>query len=297
MAIKLLAMVIALAVAHTLPDLARLRQFTWLAGWAGALQGLFGGQGWFGGGLGAALVVGLPALALYGVQLALADAVFGLASLALAVAALFYCWGPRDLDLDVDAVVHAPDAERRRAAASLLAPDAVAGRIDGTLLVDAVFQSALVRWFGVLLWFVLLGPAGALLYRAADLVGRRPGFADNVPSGIARACAQLARLLEWPAAHLVTLALAVAADFDAVAAAWRDWHAARRESGGAGLDPGFLRAAARASVDADIDVGEDYIDDARGPIAEMQEAMALAWRVLVVWGVVLALFVLAGRIG
>jgi AmpE protein len=297
MAIKLLAMVIALAVAHTLPDLARLRQFTWLAGWAGALQGLFGAQRWFGGGFGAALVVGLPALALYGLQLALADAVFGLASLALAVATLFYCWGPRDLDLDVDAVVHAPDAERRRAAASLLAPDAVAGRIDGTLLVDAVFQSALVRWFGVLLWFIVLGPAGALLYRAADLVGRRPGFADNVPPGVARACAQLARLLEWPAAHLVTLALAVAADFDAVAAAWRDWHAARRDAGGAGLDPGFLRAAARASVEADIDVGEDYIDDARGPIAEMQEAMALAWRVLVVWGVVLALFVLAGRIG
>ncbi|MCE3004237.1 MAG: cobalamin biosynthesis protein [Xanthomonadaceae bacterium] len=297
MAIKLLAMVIALAVAHTLPDLARLRQFHWLAGWAGALTGLFGGQAWFAGGLGAALVVGLPALAMFGLQQALADAVFGLASLALAVATLFYCWGPRDLDLDVDAVAHAPDAERRRAALSLLGPGDAAPRIDGTLLVDAVFQSALTRWFGVLLWFVVLGPAGALLYRMADLVGRRPGFAETTPPAITAASAQLARLLEWPAAHLVTLALAIAADFDAVAAAWRDWHAARRESGGAGLDPGFLRAAARASVDADIDVGEDYVDDARGPIAEMQEAMALAWRVLVVWGVVLALFVLAGRIG
>jgi AmpE protein len=297
MAIKLLAMVIALAVAHTLPDLARLRQFHWLAGWAGGLQGVFGGNAWFAGGLGAALVVGLPALVLFGLQQALVDAVFGLASLALAVATLFYCWGPRDLDLDVDAVAHAPDAERRRAAVALLGPAADPARIDGTLLVDAVFQGALTRWFAVLLWFVLLGPCGALLYRAADLVGRRPGFAESTPPALAAACAQLARLLEWPAAHLVTLALAIAADFDAVAAAWRDWHAARRESGGAGLDPGFLRAAARASVDADIDVGEDYVDDARGPIAEMQEAMALAWRVLVVWGVVLALFVLAGRIG
>ncbi|MFN7549992.1 MAG: hypothetical protein ACK5SH_00180 [Pseudomonadota bacterium] len=297
MAVKLLAMVIALAAAHTLPDLARLRRFDWLAGWAGALRGLFGAQDWFAGGLGAALVVGLPAIALYGLQTALAGVLFGLASLALAVATLFYCWGPRDLDLDVDAVVHAPDGERRRVAASLLAPEAIAGRIDGTLLVDAVFQSALVRWFGVLFWFVALGPAGALLYRTTDLAGRRAGFTDGVPPGLARACNQLARLLDWPAAHLVTLALAIAADCAAAAAAGREGPAGGRDAGGAGLAPGFRRAAARASVDADIDVGDDYIDDARGPIAELQEAMALAWRVLVVWGVVLALFVLAGRIG
>ena len=297
MAIKLLAVVIALAVAHTLPDLARLRQFSWLAGWAGFLQGLFGSRDWMAGAAGAALVVGLPTLGLFGVQHALDGELFGLASLALAVAALFYCWGPRDLDLDVDAVAHAPDVERRRAALGLLGAAGDGARMDGTLLVDSVFQAALVRWFGVLLWFVVLGPAGALLFRSADLVGRRPGFEDNVPPGLAAACATLARAMEWPAAHLVTLALAVAADFDAVAAAWRDWHAGRRGQGGAALDAGFLRAAARASVDADIDIGDEYVDDARGPIAEMQEAMALAWRVLLVWGVVLALFVLAGRIG
>jgi hypothetical protein len=49
-------------------------------------------------------------------------------------------------------------------------------------------------------------------------------------------------------------------------------------------------------VDADIDVADEYVDDSRGAIAEMQEAMTLAWRVLMVLGVVLALFVLAGRI-
>ena len=56
-------------------------------------------------------------------------------------------------------------------------------------------------------------------------------------------------------------------------------------------------AAARASVDADIDVGDAWTDEAQGPVAEMQEAMTLVWRVLVVWGVVFAIFVLAGRIG
>jgi AmpE protein len=295
MAVKLLAMVIALAVAHTLPDLARLRQFGWLADWAGFLHGLFGARAWWAGAAGAVLLLGLPAAALFAVQTAVAGSLFGLASLALAVVALFYCWGPRDLDLDADAVTHAPDAERRRAAVVMLGPDANEAGLTGTVLVDAVFRAALTRWFGVLLWFVLLGPAGALLYRTAQLVGRHSGFEESVPPGLAAACAGLVRVLEWPAAHLITLALAVAADFDAVAAAWRDWHASRK--GGAGLDTGFLRAAARASVDADIELEDEYIDDARGPIAQMQEAMSLAWRVLVVWGVALALFVLAGKIG
>ena len=62
------------------------------------------------------------------------------------------------------------------------------------------------------------------------------------------------------------------------------------------LDIGFLFAAGRASVDADIDDGDGYTDDTRAQLAEMQEAMSLTWRILLVWGVVFALFVLAGKI-
>jgi hypothetical protein len=142
MAIKLLAMVIALSAAHTLPDLARLRQFGWLAGWAAFLHGWFGGRGWYAGSFGALLVIGVPVLLLFGLQQALAGTAFGLASLALAVAALFYAWGPRDLALDVEAVVHAPDAERRRLAVHMLGADVPETGISGTLLVDAVFSGS-----------------------------------------------------------------------------------------------------------------------------------------------------------
>ena len=82
---------------------------------------------------------------------------------------LFYAWGPRDLDLDVDAIVNARDADARRAAAATLWPDGARRRIDGGALVEAVFRNALRRWFGVLFWFLLLGPVGALLYRLTAL--------------------------------------------------------------------------------------------------------------------------------
>lgn len=295
MATALIATLIAVVLGHTLPELARVRRFDWLADWRRLVAGWFGEGA--GGVLGAALVVGMPVALLALLQSALDERFFGLAELALGAAALYYCWGPRDLDLDVDAVASAADGERRRAALSALAPESTGAATapTGTVLVDAVFRAALTRWFGVLLWFVLLGPAGALLYRLVQLLARNPAFSAEVPATQGPMFNQLAQLLDWPAAQLMTLALAVGADFDAVASAWRDFHAARGRL--FTLDSGFLIAAARASVDADIDVGDTWTDESQGPVAEMQEAMTLVWRVLIVWGVVFALFVLAGRIG
>lgn len=294
MATVLLAVVIALVVGHVVPDLARLRQFGWFESWLGLLRRSFGDGGVLGGSAGAALAIGIPVLLLALLQHALDGAIFGLASLALGVVALFYCWGPRDLDLDVDAIASAPDVERRNAAIRSLDPRITTDPLRGAALVDGVFQGSLTRWFGVLLWFVLLGPAGALLYRLVQLLARSPAFAGLRSAGQGEAVERVAQLMDWPAAHLMALALALATDFDTVASAWRDFHAARGRY--LSLDPGFLFAAARASVDSDLESGDTYAEDARGPLGELQEAMALAWRILVVWGVVFALFVLAGKI-
>jgi AmpE protein len=295
-ATALLAVVIAVVVGHAAPDLARLRQFGWFAEWIRAARGWFGQQAFWSSSTGAAVVIALPVFVMVLLQGALDDRAFGLAELALGVVVLYWCWGPRDLDLDVDAIASAPDSERRQAAVAALAQDplnAPAG-ITGAALVDAVFRASLVRWFGVLFWFVLLGPAGALLYRLVQLSARNPAFTAELPAPQVEALEPLARLLDWPAAQLMTLALAIAADFDAVAAAWRDYHAARGHW--FALDEGFLLAAGRASVAADADGGDAYQGEGTAPVAEMQEAMSLVWRILVVWGVVFALFVLAGKI-
>ena len=53
-----------------------------------------------------------------------------------AVLVLFYAWGPRDLDHDVDAVVEAPDAESRRAAAGRLFPERSEPSLEAGALVE-----------------------------------------------------------------------------------------------------------------------------------------------------------------
>jgi AmpE protein len=293
MATVLFAVVIALALGHLVPDLARFRRFEWAGDWVVVATRWFGRlEGWPGA-VGAALVLGLPVLAMLAVQLMARDVAYGLLPLLLGVAVLYWCWGPRDLDLDVDAVSSAPDAPRRAAALESLAQDAGSPPGRGAALVDLVFRAALARWFGVLFWFVVLGPAGALLFRLARVLARGgPGAA--LPEGQRAALERVVQWLDWPAAQLMTLGLAIAADFDAVVRAWREFHAAR----GSVLqtDVGFLLAAGRATVDADLDGGDAYVDDTRVPLAEMQEALALCWRILLVWGVVFALLVLAGKI-
>ncbi|HVF35206.1 MAG TPA: hypothetical protein VND91_07765 [Candidatus Saccharimonadia bacterium] len=295
MAIVLFAVLIAVVAGHVVPDLARLRDFTWFAAWLRTAAARFGASRWWQAGAGMFLSIGIPVAVVALLQWLVSDALYGMAELALGAAVLFYCWGPRDLDLDVAAIVGAPDAERRNAALQALPVEPAEPPLSlaGTVLVDQVFKAGLARWFGVLFWFIVLGPFGAVLYRLTQLARTRAYGAD-LPAEHADAIERLLRVLDWPAAHLMTLALAIAADFDAVASAWRDFHAARGKWFVG--DIGFLLAAGRASVEVEESFDEHYDVTGRNALAELQQAMSLNWRILVVWLVVFSLLVLAGSI-
>ena len=289
MAAALIAIIVVLVLGHAAPQLGALRRFGWFDGW----------QDWLGGNaaeamhsrFGILLSIGLP-VALLAVLQALADGVgFGLAGFLLAVLVLFWCWGPRDLDLDVEAVLDAPDRERRLQAAEALLGTAPTA-LNGQALVEAVFRGALRRWFAVLLWFLLLGPAGALLYRLAERAAARGVAGGSGPEHAAMAL-RLREILEWPVAQLMALSLALAADFDAVLRSWRAWHEAQGR-GWFALDTGFLEAVARTSVASELN--EDGEDGPLSPLLELRDAMSLVWRVLLLWLTILAVIVLAGYV-
>ena len=290
MAKTLLAIVLVLAAARALPDLARLRDFSWLHIWL---------KHWHGDGAQSARpVLLLPALLFVlcvVIQSALDHVLFGLPLFAFAFVILFFCWGPRELDADIDAVLKAPDRDQRLAAAQALRPDSATAPLplEATALVEATFASALSRWFGVLFWFVLLGPAGALAYRMIQLIARHASFADELDARQHEIAERTARILDWAPAHLIALTLALVSDFDAVLRTWRDYHAAPGH-GFFTLDLGFLGALARAGVDADVIAGDGYATDVNDPLNELADARRVLRRVLLAWLAVLALMVLAG---
>jgi AmpE protein len=282
MAIRFVAILLVLFVAHTLPDLVRLRDFSWWRKW---LQQL-GKPPSAGGALVLGVVAPVALCAL--VQWGLRTPWFGLLEFLFAAVLLYYCWGPRDLERDVETIDKAPDTAERTAAAQALKAENDGGAVvfDAEHLVIATFHAGLKRWFGVLFWFALLGPSGALLYRLAQLLAGEAQLGD-------RATAQkFAALLDWAPAHVMALSLALASNFDAVFTSWRDYHRAHPH-GYASLDLGYLDAIARASVDADV-AAEDSHADAHSPLTALDDAMVLVRRVLVVWLTLIALLVIGG---
>ena len=285
MATVLVSILLVLLVCRALPELARLRNFSWWRQWLDH-------QARSSAAVALALGVGVPVLVCALLQWGLHGTLFGLTSLLFAAFVLFYCWGPRDLERDVEAVAKAPDSERRGTAAQALRDDGQSAELplQPEALVTAAFHCALRRWFGVLFWFVVFGPTGALMYRLTQLLASLP---EHAGAQTQRAAA----VLDWLPAHLMALALALASNFDAVFKTWRDWHVAHK--GDFELDPGFLDAIARASIDAEVAAGDGYGQDHDGhsPLVALDDAMVQIRRMLVVWLTVIALVVLAGWFG
>ncbi len=241
----------------------------------------------------------LPPLLLVGViQFALHTPLAGVFGLLFAVAVLFHAWGPRDLDVDVSAVVDAENAAARREAAARLDAKPDSGLGEAAAMVEAVFANALRRWFGVLFWFLLFGAVGALLYRLAALLAEGE-YADALPVSTREGARRFFALLNWPVAQAMTLSLALVGNFDSVLGVWRD-------AGGADmqLDHAHLGAAARASVRCEIaEETLELIEEGATPgnawvqlgeLPELRDAMSLVWRILLLWLAILALFVVAG---
>jgi AmpE protein len=294
MSVTLIAVVIALVLGHVAPALVTsARQFLWYGQWLRWWDQQFPGPGFWRGPYGIALALVPPLLLTALIQWLLRDPWFGLPGVLFGILVLVYSWGPRDLDVDVEAIIDAQDPQARRQAIGHLWPQADAAIADGPAMVEAVFQNALRRWFGVLFWFLLLGPVGALLYRLVALAGEGR-FSTLLPARTLEGTRRLLAILEWPVAQLMTLAMALVGNFDTVFNAWREARGNRWQ-----LDTGFLGVAARASVRCELDeeaeeyAGEGMVQTLR-ELPELRDAMSLVWRILLLWMALMALFVIAG---
>ena len=229
-----LALLLALAVERLFAGFMHLRRLPLLATYgryvaARLAPAATGGRLWQ-----AVLFAALPAAA---VALVAALRVSGLGYLLYAALVLLLALGPDDLYDEVAAYIAASRAGRSEAAmlaADLLADDA--GQRAGsavTQVAEAVLVQANNRIFGVLFWFALLGPAGAVLFRVTDVL-RRAAIADAAGRGAAGedACVVLLqRLHGWLAfvpARLLALSYGVAGSFDDAFRGWRGYLSAER---------------------------------------------------------------------
>lgn len=85
--------------------------------------------------------------------------------------------------------------------------------------VEATLYQGFERWFAVIFWFVLLGPAAALAYRLGWLyVETEPEPVAGADIGVRRAL----QLAEWLPVRLLGLSFAVAGNFGSCYHVWRE---------------------------------------------------------------------------
>lgn len=288
MALRVFVVLIVLLLLMLVPQLPRWRRFGWLVRWNALLEDSSGGAR-------LTLAVLPPVLLCALLALLFAHAsLFAVLWVVFAAAVLAYTLGPRELDADIDAVLKARDSATREQAAQALraGEDEAPLAFTAPALVEAGVLAALQRRFGVLFWFLLLGPAGALGYRLVQQLAQTAAGAGL--DAAARAGARrVLEVLDWAPAHLMVFAMALVSDFDAVIHAWRGWHAAP-ERAARPFESGFLGAVAKAGVDADVEAGDGYAEDISDPLLELADARHLLARVLWVWLALAALLAVAG---
>jgi len=290
----IISILIAFTLCHFVRELRHLRRFDWVTKFTNLGDEKFKKVPGWSGPLGFLVIIGLPLFTIYVADYLLSSALGPLGEFILALAVLVYTFGPRDLDIDVRKVIRADDDEQQKEALEALLGGPVPE--DQTACqnaaINAVFLKALKRWFGIILWFAVLGIYGALLYRLAVwLNGPNSRLGVEQKELFTRLC----KIMEWPVAQLMTLSLAVATDFDSVFRAWKTYHDER----GHGLFEGnneFLLTSARCIVKSGHAENDGYADQLQGPMATIKLSMDLVWRSLGVWATVLAILLLVNVI-
>lgn len=148
---------------------------------------------------------------------------------AFAVLILLLTLGPQDLHAQADEYIEALRAGNTSRAEELArvllrAKPPVEPAACSEAITHVVFSEANERLFGILFWFALLGPAGAVLYRSTDFLRRLPP-AEPRSSEFIQAVGRLHGVLAWVPAHLAALGYGLAGSFEEAVSALKTFYA------------------------------------------------------------------------
>lgn len=253
----------------------------------------------FGGGwlaypilIGALIVLTLPVWIVSGL-LERPAILWDLAYLSFAVLVVFWCLGPRDLTTEVDDYCTAMDSGDVEAAARVLLEMSESEHPDRSeidVVEDAIFIQATNRIFGVVFWFIVLGPIGAWVFRISDLLRRRAVFEsirrDQSSAAALTAIEAIYGMLKWLPARLAMLGYLFGGNFDDGWLAWRNHGPASGEPIDRRNDQ-LVAAVGKATMTG-------ILEQPRNSAAAARNSMRLVRRTLFIWGTVIAVLTIIG---
>jgi len=204
------------------------------------------------------------------------------------IAVFWFCLGPKDVHTQAESYIEASqtgnDAKAAELAGEILEAQPPAAAAERTQAVTrAVLKEANARIFGVLFWFGLLGPAGAVLYRCSDLTVRKPFPGES--GEFRESAVRTLGVLAWLPAHLTALGYALAGSFeDAVSDLKGYYHDCKLQ---------FFQVSDDVLVFGGLGAIRATVGEEAG-VSRLKSALGLVRRTLLIWLVIYALLTLFG---
>lgn len=213
-------------------------------------------------------------------------------SLLFALAILLYSLGPKylhpQLDDYIDALEAGDEARAEELAVEFLAKDDTSQQNEQGIL-ENIFVQANERLFGVLFWFLVLGPFGALFYRLASLLRLEQ---MEIHGDYPDASRDLYNILNWPTARLLALGNALSGNLVDAFEAWGE-----NEKNSLQVNEAVIKASGLGALQyrPQSSNADDTLAEDSGYWFRMVQG--LLNRTLIVWLIVLGLMTLAGWLG
>lgn len=283
---------IGVALDRLLETLSRWRDPAWFDTYFRVLRDRLAGIAMWSATASVLVAAAIPVAAVW-LAYAVLDALFAPLGFLAVVVILVMSLGPRELTGEFEAYSEAIRNQREDEVGQI-AQGIVGGPVSNDhaernrAVTQAILMQANDRLFGVLFWFALLGPVGAVLYRVADLLRHVAAREFGADSEFGDAALRLHGLLAWAPARLLALSYALAGSFEDAMTDWKAY---------------YENCATRffqISNDVLICTGRGALrvgtDEADAPLAEAGAAVNLVYRALIVWLAALGLFTLAGLV-
>ena len=290
----LIIVLLAILLDHLIPDRQGMKPFAWYRDWAESIESRFNG-GKRTHGIGAVLLATLPIVA--GVLLIhyILGELGWILRVAFDVMVLYLCLDVHRLGKTANAISNALEAgELGEADEQLkeLTGKSAAVRSDANIAraaVEGVLKQGNSLIISPIFWFILLGPFGAVLQRLSCILDSLWGHRDERFAEFGWAAARFDDLMGWIPARITALSYALMGSFEDALHCWR-----RRVGVWSDINSGPLLASGFGAMHMQIcEASEESEYEERTSdlivipdAGHVQRAVALVWRVLLLWLVI-----------
>ncbi|KAF0190788.1 MAG: AmpE [Gammaproteobacteria bacterium] len=294
----LIAILLSLAISRMIEAAHGWRRLDWLANYADWARSRMAGESVWNGPLGVFVIVA-PVVFVTGWLHATLSDWLGMFGFAFAVVVLVASIGPRDVDKQVEHLLDAWGRNDADAVNDQLAGLAGDSHAPGLPREPAVIHNILAgthtQLLGIIFWFVVLGPIGAVAYRFSVMVAQAARHYSDDWRSFTNAAEVLHGVLDWIPSRLTALGYGITGSFVDALHSWRnvaeagngDWVANNRTIVIASGTGALQLEAALAGITDDEPPREFWF-------GQISAAQALSRRTIVLWLAMIAILTLAG---